>query len=130
MTNMISIIVGILISIESSGGVDVRQGDGGQAAGALQMWRCAVDEANRIERIYARRFDRPARRWSYGDRHCTAASIQMCELTLMWHYRRGTTDPVELACRWRNPYSRTSPSYRRKVKERMEAFKLKKGADL
>jgi len=85
------------------------------AVGPYQMWTVAVDEANRIERIYSRRYGRKARRWKYADRRSTKQSRIMAELTLMWHYRRGVTKPIELACRWRNPHSGNHAGYGRKI---------------
>ena len=39
------------------------------------------------------------------------------DATLRWHYRRGVTDPVALACKWRNPYSRCPEWHRRKIEK-------------
>lgn len=121
MTNIIAIAASLILSVESSGGMDLRNGDGGRAVGPYQMWTCAVDEANRIERIYSRRFGRKPRRWTYADRRNLIVSHEMCELTLIWHYyRRGIVDPIELACRWNKPYGKPSFPYRKKVIKAMK----------
>ena len=117
MTNIIAIVLSAIIQVESHNGLDSRHGDNGRAVGPYQMWVCAVDEANRIEQIYARKFKRKARHWHYSDRHSLKKSRAMCELTMIWHYRRGITDTVKLCCRWRNPYSLDHKEYRRKIRK-------------
>jgi hypothetical protein len=116
----VTLVLCVLLQVESSGGTNLRDGDRGRAVGPYQMWTVAVDEANRIEAIYARRFGREPRKWAHNDRRDPVLSREMCELTLMWHFKRGTTDPVRLACRWRNPYSRTHRGYRTKIKKALE----------
>lgn len=120
MTNIIAAVVSALLTVESSGGRDLHDGDGGRAVGPYQMWTVSVDEANRIEGIYSRKFGRKARVWSYSDRRCPVASHEMCELIMIWYYRRGVTDPVKLACRWRNPYSPCPVWYKRKIGRAMK----------
>lgn len=120
MTNIISMAVAVILSIESSGGIDTRAGDKGKAVGPFQMWTTAVDEANRVEGIYARRFKRKPRVWKYSDRECLKKSQQMCELLLIWHYRRGVTDIINLVCRWNRPSGRVNRKYRKKVLERIK----------
>ena len=117
MIDVVAIAVAACLAVESRNGADVRTGDGGRAVGHYQLWPVAVSEANRIEAIYARRYSRPARQWTLADRRCPERSRQMCELTLMWHYRRGVRDPVALACRWRNPKGDVPRWHRRKVVE-------------
>jgi hypothetical protein len=120
MTNIVAMVIGAILTVESSGGKDLRDGDGGRAVGPFQIWTCTVDEANRVERLYARRYGRKPRVWTHADRRCHAASEAICELLTVWHYRRGITDPIELACRWRNPYSKTQPAYRNKIRKAMK----------
>ena len=120
MTDVVTLVLCALLQVESSGGTDLRDSDGGRAVGPYQMWTVAVDEANRVEAIYARRFGRKARKWTHADRRDPVLSREMCELTLVWHFRRGVTDPVRLGCRWRNPYSDTRKFYRTKIKKALE----------
>ena len=54
--------------------------------------------------------------WTLDDRWNQQLSRAMCKVTLEWHYKRGVTDPVELACRWRNPYSHCPEWYAAKVR--------------
>lgn len=118
MTNLIiAMAMTAIISVESNNGVDRRTGDGGRAVGVYQMWPVAVREANRIESIMARREGRRPRKWTLSDRHCSERSRQMCETTMIWHYRRGVKCPVELACKWRNPYSACPEWHRRKIRK-------------
>ena len=120
MIDIITLVLCALLQVETSGGTNIHDSDGGRAVGPYQMWTVAVDEANRIEAIYARRFGRKARKWSHNDRRDPALSREMCELTLMWHFKRGVTDPVLLGCRWRNPYSDIQELYRTKIKKALE----------
>jgi len=120
MTDIIALVVVTILSVESSGGKDVRDGDDGRAVGPYQMWTIAVDEANRIENTYARASQRAPRVWSYADRADPVASREMCELTMIWHYRRGITDPVDLACRWNRPDGGLNVAYRKKIKQSIE----------
>lgn len=118
MTNLIiAMAMTAIISVESNNGADLRTGDGGRAVGMYQMWPVAVREANRIESIMARREGRRPRKWRVSDRVDIDWSMEMCEATLLWHYRRGVKCPVELACRWRNPYSDCPSWHRRKIEK-------------
>jgi hypothetical protein len=117
MTNIIAMALAAVLAVESQNGADKRTGDGGRAVGAFQMWPVAVQEANRIESIMARREGRRPRKWRVSDRVDIDRSMEMCEVTMVWHYRRGVTDPVELACRWRNPYSACPEWHRRKIEK-------------
>ena len=81
VTNIIACALAVLLQVESSGGVDLRPGDGGRAIGPYQMHACAVVEATRIEAIYARREHRPARTWTDLDRDSLAESAAMCEVS-------------------------------------------------
>ena len=119
MIDVVTLVLCALLQVESSGGTDLHDSDGGRAVGPYQMWTVAVDEANRIEAMYARRFGRKPRKWSHADRRDPVLSRQMCELTLMWHFRRGVTDPIELACKWRNPHSQLHEGYRKKIKKEL-----------
>lgn len=115
--DIITMVVCAILCVESSGGKDLRRGDGGRATGPYQMWTVAVDEANRIEKIEARREGRNVRRWRYSDRTSPLLSRQMCEVTMRFHYRRGVTDPVLLACRWHRPYGKPDQVYKRKIQK-------------
>ena len=117
MTNIIAMALAAVLAVESQNGEDRRTGDGGRAVGAFQMWPVAVREANRIESIMARREGHRPRKWRVSDRVDIARSMEMCEATLLWHYRRGVKCPVELACRWRNPYSDCPSWHRRKIEK-------------
>lgn len=117
MTNIIAIVLSAILAVESQNGADKRTGDGGRAAGAFQMWPVTVREANRIESIMARREGRRPRKWRVSDRVDIPRAREMCEVTLRWHYRRGVKCPVELACKWRNPYSRCPEWHRRKIEK-------------
>ena len=117
MTNMIAVAVAAVLAVESNIATDMRTGDNGRAVGAFQMWPVAVQEANRIESIMARREGRRPRKWRVSDRVDIVGSTKMCGATLLWHYGRGVKCPVELACWWRNPYSRCPRWYRRKIEK-------------
>jgi len=118
VSNLIAIVVAALIQVESGG--DARAlGDSGRAIGILQMWPIAVREANRIV---------GERRWAYGDRSDPIKSQEMCRVTLERHYRRGVTDPVKLAGRWRNPNGDAPPWYLRKCKREIEKLKQRNDA--
>ena len=117
MTNIIAMALAAVLAVESQNGADKRTGDGGRAVGAFQMWPVAVQEANRIESIMARREGRRPRKWRVCERSSVDAAREMCEVTMVWHYRRGVTDPVALACKWRNPYSRCPEWHRRKIEK-------------
>lgn len=123
MTDIIALVVAAILSVESSGGKDLRNGDDGRAVGPYQMWTIAVDEANRIENTYARRSVRAPRVWSYADRADPVRSREMCELTMIWHYRRGVTNAVDLACRWNRPDGGLKMTYRKKIKRAIEKRK-------
>ena len=107
MTNqLISAVIAALIRIES-GGDPGAVGDGGRAVGVLQMWPCAVAEANRLA---------GRQLWTLDDRRNPQLSRAMAWTILEHHYRRGNTDSVALASRWRNPYSRCPEWYAAKVR--------------
>jgi|GEM_PF-2348378 len=114
MTNTIALVVAALIQVESGGNVHA-VGDSGRAIGNLQMWPVAVREATRVEAIYARREGRQARSWDIKDRRNPEKSRQMAEITLKFHYRRGTTNAVDLACKWNRPFGKQNAAYRKKV---------------
>jgi soluble lytic murein transglycosylase-like protein len=99
-------VIDALVQIESSGRPAV-VGDNGKAVGLLQLHPIAVSEANRIA---------GERRWKLSDRTCPKQSRAMARTILTWHYQRGVTDPVELACRWNKPFGKTTAHYRAKVK--------------
>lgn len=120
MTDIIALVVAAILSVESSGGKGLRNRDDGMGVGPYQMWTIAVDEANRIENTYARRSVRAPRVWSYADRGDSVRSREMCELTMIWHYRRGVTNAVDLACRWNRPNGWLNVVYRKKIKRAIE----------
>ena len=102
-----------VLAVES-GGHDphnVPDGDGGRAVGPYQMWPIAVREANRI-------VGRDL--WRLEDRRNLQLARAMCLVTLEHHYRRGVTDPVELACRWRNPSGNAPAWHRAKIKRAID----------
>ena len=99
-------VIDALVQIESSGRSAVT-GDNGKAVGLLQLHPVAVSEANRIA---------GSNRWKLSDRLCPQQSRAMARTILTWHYRRGVTDPVDLACRWNKPFGQTTAHYRAKVK--------------
>ena len=116
MSNVIAIALAAILSVESNCGRNKQNGDNGRAVGDFQTWRIAVDEANRVEKIMAKREKRVPRKWSYSDRHSHERSREMCHTTLVWHYMRGTTNSVDLACKWNAPYKRNAnPKYRAKI---------------
>lgn len=122
MSNVIAMVIAVLIRVES-GGDAYAVGDDGRAIGVLQMHKCAVDEANRIEVIAARKTNRIVgeKRWTYSDRYDPAKSREMCRVTLERNWRRGVRDPVALACRWRNPNGRNIPRWHRsKIEKAMK----------
>jgi len=99
-------VIDALVVIESSGR-PAAIGDGGKAVGLLQIHAVAVREANRLA---------GSNRWKLSDRFCPQKSRAMARTILTWHYRRGTTDPVELACRWNKPFGQPTAHYRAKVR--------------
>ena len=111
MTSAVSIAIAALISVESNGRPNVT-GDGGRAVGILQAWPIAVREANRITGN--------RKRYTLADRRDPKRAISMCRDTLRWHYRRGVTDPIDLACRWRNPNGDAPEWYRERVRKAIE----------
>jgi hypothetical protein len=121
MNSIISLAVAAAIAVESGNNPNVPDGDGGRAVGVAQMWPVAVKEANRLEAMHARREGRTPRRWTLRDRRDPVASRAMVVATLAAHYRWGVTDPVELACKWRNPYSAAPEWHRKKIKAAVEA---------
>lgn len=104
---ILSIILPCLIAIESGGRTQVT-GDSGRAVGILQQWKISVREANRIV---------GTNRWTYADRLDPAKSKAMCFATLAHHFRRGTTNAVDLACKWNRPYGKQNLKYRKKVEK-------------
>jgi hypothetical protein len=118
MNDIIAQVVAALITIESNGN-PAAIGDNGRAVGVLQMWPVAVTEANRLEAMEARRMKRQARTWTNADRAVPERAVAMAWVTLRAHWARGVTDPVELGCRWRNPYSECPGWYRAKVRKEM-----------
>ena len=120
MTGLVAKVIAALIAVESGG--DWRAvGDGGKAVGGLQMWPVAVQEANRIEAIYARREGRTPRKWTLADRRNPTQGKEMAFVTLRWHYERGTRDPVKLGGKWRNPYGQAAPKwYLRRVRDALQ----------
>ncbi len=99
-------VIDALVQIES-GGRPAVTGDQCRAVGLLQLHPVAMREANRIA---------GSNRWKLSDRFCPQKSRAMARTILTWHYRRGVTDPVELACRWNKPFGQTTAHYRAKVK--------------
>ena len=124
MTNIIAIVLCAILHVESSGGTNLQSGDDGRAVGPYQMWVCSVAEANRIEGIYSRRYERESRVWKSSDRSDLKKSTDMAELILIWHYRRGVTNAVELACRWNRPDGKASDRYRNKIKKILKTIRL------
>ena len=106
MTNTIAMVISALIAVES-GGDPAAVGDDGQAVGILQMWPCAVEEANRLAGRHL---------WTREDRHNPQLSWAMAWKILEHHYQRGHTDAVSLACRWHSPYGEAPESYVEKVR--------------
>ena len=109
MTSVVAIALAAVLATESGGyhpaAVPVR--DGGRAVGPYQMWPIAVREANRIAGRGL---------WSLDDRSNPQLARAMCLVTLAHHYRSGVSDPVELACRWRNPHGDAPDWHRDKIK--------------
>ena len=120
MHSLIGLMVAALVVVES-GGNPSAIGDGGRAVGLLQMWPIAVEEANRLEGIEARRQRRPARTWTLANRLDPDASREMCAVTLRWHYRRGVVDPVELGARWRNPTGNAPEWYKGRLRDAIQS---------
>ncbi len=118
MNNTIALVIGILIQIETGGHPDPESaiGDGGAAIGLLQLHKISVREACRIEIRDARLAGREPRSWTPEDRLSREKSIEMAEVILAFHYRRGAVDPEELACRWNRPFSEVPLPYRNKVR--------------
>ena len=108
MTGIVSLAIAALLTVESGNVRSPADGDGGRAVGVLQQWPISVREANRIA---------GTRRWTYADRRCPEKAVEMCRVTLLWHWRRGVRDPVDLACRWRNPNGNAPPWYRKRIRE-------------
>lgn len=102
---VISQALAAILAVESGGKPDA-VGDGGKAVGAYQIWPIAVHEANRIA---------GRKLWTVDDRRNPQLSRAMARVTLEHHYRRGVTDPVDLACRWRNPKGDAPAWHRRKI---------------
>jgi nucleoside-diphosphate-sugar epimerase len=113
MSAVVSAVIAALISIES-GGNPSALGDGGRAVGILQIHEVTVREANRIL---------GRNQFSLGDRADPSASVAMARVVLGYHARRGCADAIDLACRWRNPYSPAPDWYR----ERAAAALRRKG---
>ena len=124
--DIVSLAICLILQVESSNNTDFRSGDDGQAVGPYQMHKIAVREANRIEYIYAKRYKRNVRIWTYVDRSSLKQSTAMCELTLMWHYRRfqqyrypgqEAMNVIDLACCWNKPNGCATLAYRNRVKK-------------
>ena len=118
MTNLILSVVAALVQLES-GGNFMAVGDGGHAIGILQLHRIAVDEAVRIDSIYAARERRAPRLWTYRDRLNPNKSRDMAFITLRFHYERGTTNAVALGGKWNRPYGPANDAYNRKVRREL-----------
>ena len=103
MTNLILIVIAALCWVESDFRADAVNGD---ALGILQIKPATVAEANRLEGWEL---------WELHHRTSPQASVVLAFGVLASHYRRGVTDPVELGCRWRNPYSECPQWYRDRV---------------
>jgi hypothetical protein len=104
MTGVLVMVVAALFLVESEYRPDA-VGTAGEV-GILQITPAAVAEANRIVGEL---------RWVDEDRTDVQKSIDMCWVTLEWHYRRGVTNPVDLAGKWRNPFSECPEWYRERV---------------
>jgi len=111
MTGVVAMAISALLAVESGNGRNGRHGDNGRAVGVLQQWKISVDEGNRIV---------GEKRWTYKDREDPVKSVEMCRITLERHYLRGVTNPVDLACRWRNPLGNCPRWYRERVKRAMK----------
>lgn len=114
MNTTIALVLAAILQIESSGGTNIRAGDGGRAVGPYQMHPIAVREVNRVWHT----------NYTLSDRRCPSRSKKMCELTLIYHYRRGVTDPVDLACKWHRPYGKTCNVYRKKAENAISRINL------
>lgn len=90
-------ILDALALVESRNNPDA-VGDKGRAVGLFQAWPIAVAEANRV----SGREKTPI--WTKEDRKDPAQARAMAKATLLFHYNRGVTDPVELGGKWRDPY--------------------------
>jgi soluble lytic murein transglycosylase-like protein len=102
---LVSLVITALISVESAGDANAI-GDAGRAVGLLQIWPVTVAEANRL-------LGREV--FTLADRANPSASVAMARVVLGHHARRGISDPLELAARWRNPYSECPAWYTRKI---------------
>jgi hypothetical protein len=105
-----------ILAVESNNGKDTRVGDNGRAVGLYQMQPVAVREVNRIYKTA----------YTLEDRKDFAKATKMCELTLLYHYKRGVTDPVKLACKWRNPYSSAPLWHKRKIQKEIKEHGTKR----
>ncbi len=116
MTATVAIALAALLVVETGGEIDPANavGEAGEI-GAYQILPIALEEANKLEAIEARRGGRPARTWGPEDRWCMDASHEMAAVTLRHHYRRGVTDAVDLACRWNRPDGSARAEYRRRI---------------
>ena len=106
--------VAALVQVESGGDCS-KKGDHGRAVGPLQMWPCAVAQANRVA---------GRRVWTLADRADPWEAQRMACTLLRWQDIRtgGRLSDVELACRWRNPHGGCPGWYVSKI-----ANELKKG---
>ena len=114
MTNLVTIALAVLLSVESRGHdpAHVPTGDGGLAVGPYQMHPCAVDEANRI-------IGRPL--WTLADRTDLQASRDMCGVTLRWHLDRAPGVTLQRLCeRWQMPFGEASDAYKEAVRAAIE----------
>ena len=106
MTNTIAIVLAALIRIESAGD------PGAVGERRARGWR-PPDVAVRRSRGQQAG---GAELWTLNDRRNPQLSRAMAWTILEHHYRRGNTDAVALACRWRNPYSQCPEWYAAKVR--------------
>ena len=75
MESLISILIPILIVVESGGQNDA-VGDNGNAVGCLQIWKIVVDDVNRIQKQEV---------FTYADRLSRPRSVRMAQIYLT-HY--------------------------------------------
>lgn len=94
-------LLDVLATVESDNNAKA-VGDRGKAVGMYQIWKDTVTEANRV----IGRKDNPI--WTDRDRKNPRLSRAMAKAVLEFHYRRGTTDPVKLGGKWRDPYGRVA----------------------
>lgn len=113
MTNIVSVALALILAIESNNGKHSHPGDGGRALGHYQMWPIAVEEVNRVYHTD----------YTLSDRSDPVKAKEMCEMTMNYHYSRGVTNVVNLACRWRNPRGNAPQWHRNKIKKALEKLR-------